>query len=162
MLFLILSPAHVWSGQNKHQQSLLLPFRGFSSACANQMMKQNKNVDFIFYMCVTESPTRNKYCMCLCEAETAGQCETSLKKKDPRLSLLELWRLLQAAAGSAGRRTGMTGGWRHDLKIDQMWSENQTRCRGLFPEVWAANLHCEKALFCVLGVIGHLDKSVAR
>lgn len=39
---------HVWSGQNKHQQGLVLPFRGFSSAAANQMMRRNKNMDFIF------------------------------------------------------------------------------------------------------------------
>lgn len=41
--------------QHKHQQGLVLPLRGFSSAAANQMTRRNKNMDFIFYMRVTET-----------------------------------------------------------------------------------------------------------
>lgn len=53
------------TGTQKHQQARLLPFRGFSSASATQMMNQSKNMDlifffFFFHMCVTASSTRNK------------------------------------------------------------------------------------------------------
>lgn len=38
----------------KHQQARLLPFRGFSSASATQMMNQSKNVDLIFFLHVRD------------------------------------------------------------------------------------------------------------
>lgn len=38
----------------------LLPLRGLNSAAGDQMMKRNKSMDFIFYMCVTVPSMRNK------------------------------------------------------------------------------------------------------
>lgn len=94
MLFLISSPHTSDQDRISISRVSVLPFRGFSSASANQMMKKNKNVDFIFFTCAWLSPQRaiNMFLQ-------DRNCRTVWNKDEKKFSTfffsVNRWRLLQ-------------------------------------------------------------------
>ena len=91
----------------KHQQARLLPFRGFSSASATQMMNQSKNVDLIFFFtCAWLRPPREKNLL-FCEQKTSEKCKTKIYKKKKRRRKKNRFFFSWLIFGASFRRQGV-------------------------------------------------------